>query len=191
MEAKKFIDIGKVIQEKAPKVKRWLPSFLLAWLKHKLHEDEINKIMYELKDVYGVDFNNGVIQKLGAKVESINAHHIPTSGGIILAANHPLGGLDGMAFVKTIAEVRPDIHFVVNDVLKNLKNYGDVFIGINKIKFTSASSLRTVESVLQTEDAIGFFPAGLVSRKQNGIIQDLFLSISYHLTAIFPMPRII
>jgi putative hemolysin len=140
--------------------------------------------MNNLKDVYGVAYNNGVLEMLGAKIVSVNSHFIPRSGGVILAANHPLGGLDGMAFVKTIAEVRPDIHFVVNDVLKNLKNYGDVFIGINKIKTTSASSLRTIESVLLTEEAIGFFPAGLVSRKQKGKILDLDWKKSFVTQAI-------
>ena len=184
MSEKKFIDVDKVLAEKAPTLKKWLPRFILNWLKRKLHEDEINEVMHELKDTYGVDFNNGCIEKLGAKIISINAHHIPRSGGIILAANHPLGGLDGMAFVKAIAEVRPDIHFVVNDVLKNLKNYGDVFIGINKIRSTSATSLRTIEIVLSTDDAIGFFPAGLVSRKQNGLIRDLEWKKSFVTQAI-------
>ena len=160
MTEKKFIDVDKVLAEKAPSLKKWMPKFVLNWLKRKLHEDDINDIMIDLKDLYGVEFNNKGLEKLGAHIVSVNNHHIPQQGGIILAANHPLGGLDGMAFVKAIAEVRPDINFVVNDVLKNLKNYGDVFIGINKIKTTSATSLRTIESVLMTEEAIGFFPAG-------------------------------
>ena len=184
MKEKKFIDVDKVLREKAPTLKKWLPRFLLNWLKRKLHIDEINETMHNLKDRYGVDFNNGCIDALGANVISINSHFIPKEGGIILAANHPLGGLDGMAFVKAIAEVRPDIHFVVNDVLKNLKNYGDVFIGINKIKSTSHTSLRTIESVLVTDEAVGFFPAGLVSRKQKGLIRDLEWKKSFVTQAI-------
>ncbi|MCX6296281.1 MAG: 1-acyl-sn-glycerol-3-phosphate acyltransferase [Bacteroidetes bacterium] len=184
MTPNKFIDVDKVLTEKAPSIKKWMPRIVLNWLKRKLHEDDINVIMHEIKDIYGVEFNNKGLEKLGAKIESTNSHFIPKDGGIILAANHPLGGLDGMAFVKTIAEVRPDIHFVVNDVLKNLKNYGDVFIGINKIKTTSATSLRTIESVLLTEEAIGFFPAGLVSRKQKGVIMDLDWKKSFVTQAI-------
>ncbi len=191
MSEKKFIDVGKVLEEKAPSLKKWMPKFIFNWLKRKLHEDDINSIMHDLKEVYGVDFNNKGLERLGAKIQSINAHHIPKTGGIILAANHPLGGLDGMAFVKTIAEVRPDIHFVVNDVLKNLKNYGDVFIGINKIKSTSASSLRTIESVLLTDEAIGFFPAGLVSRKQGALIKDLEWKKSFVTQAIDHQRQII
>lgn len=184
MPETKFIDVDKIFAEKAPGLKKWLPKFIMRWLKKKLHEEEINKIMFDLKDAKGVAFNNMGLDKLGAKIISINSHHIPKQGGIILAANHPLGGLDGMAFVKTIAEVRPDIHFVVNDVLKNLKNYGDVFIGINKIKTTSSNSLRTIESVLSSDDAVGFFPAGLVSRKQNGEIIDLDWKKSFVTQAI-------
>ena len=184
MPETKFIDVDKIFAEKAPGLKKWLPKFIMRWLKKKLHEEEINKIMFDLKDVKGIAFNNMGLDKLGAKIISINSHHIPKQGGIILAANHPLGGLDGMAFVKTIAEVRPDIHFVVNDVLKNLKNYGDVFIGINKIKTTSSNSLRTIESVLSSDDAVGFFPAGLVSRKQNGEIIDLDWKKSFVTQAI-------
>ncbi len=184
MPETKFIDVDKIFAEKAPGLKKWLPKFIMRWLKKKLHEEEINKIMFDLKDARGVEFNNMGLDKLGAKIIGINSHHIPKQGGIILAANHPLGGLDGMAFVKTIAEVRPDIHFVVNDVLKNLKNYGDVFIGINKIKTTSSNSLRTIESVLSSDDAVGFFPAGLVSRKQNGEIIDLDWKKSFVTQAI-------
>ena len=184
MPETKFIDVDKIFAEKAPSLKKWLPKFIMRWLKRKLHEEEINKIMFDLKDARGVEFNNMGLDKLGAKIIGINSHHIPKQGGIILAANHPLGGLDGMAFVKTIAEVRPDIHFVVNDVLKNLKNYGDVFIGINKIKTTSSNSLRTIESVLSSDDAVGFFPAGLVSRKQNGVIMDLDWKKSFVTQAI-------
>lgn len=184
MPENKFIDIEKIIRDKAPTLKKWLPRIIINWLKRKLHEEEINHTMHKLKDRYGIDFNNGCIDMLGADVVSVNSHLIPKSGGVIFAANHPLGGLDGMAFVKAIGEVRPDIHFVVNDVLKNLKNYGDVFIGINKIKSTSPTSLRTIESVLVTDEAVGFFPAGLVSRKQDGLIRDLEWKKSFVTQAI-------
>jgi putative hemolysin len=184
MEENKFIDVAKVLKEKAPGLNKWLPKFAKSYLRRKLHEDEINVIMHQLKDVYGLDFNNQGLDKLGAKTEAINTHHIPKDGGIIFASNHPLGGLDGMAFVRAIGEVRPDIHFVVNDVLKNLKNYGDVFIGVNKVKSASRSSLRSIEEVLKTEDAVGFFPAGLVSRRQDGVIMDLQWKKSFVTQAI-------
>ena len=173
MSEKKFIDISQILADKAPGLKKWLPGFMLNWLKRKLHEDDINKIMTTLKDDRELEFNRRGLEELGVKVESVNVHNLPTTGGIIVAANHPLGGLDGMALVKSVGDVRPKVRFFVNDVLKNLKNYGDIFVGVNKVGSTSTSSLRMLETVLLSDDAIVFFPAGLVSRKQNGLIRDL------------------
>lgn len=184
MSHKKFIDIDKVLKEKAPALNKWLPSIMINWLKRKLHEEEINVIMHELKDVYGLDFNAQGLGKLGANIQSVNPHHVPTTGGIIVAANHPLGGLDGMALIKSVGELRSDVRFFVNDVLLSLKNYGDVFVGINKLGSTSARSLRTMEDVLLSDDAVLFFPAGLVSRKINGKIVDLEWKKSFVTQAI-------
>ncbi|MES2592584.1 MAG: 1-acyl-sn-glycerol-3-phosphate acyltransferase [Bacteroidota bacterium] len=184
MKEKKFIDVSKVIGEKAPTLKKWMPKFVLVWLKHKLHEDEINQLMHELKDEYGLAFNKKGLEKFGANIETVNSHHLPQTGGIIIAANHPLGGLDGMALIKAVGDVRQDVRFVVNDVLDNLKNYGDVFVGVNKISSTSARSLRVMENILISNDAVIFFPAGLVSRKQKMGIRDLTWKKSFVTQAI-------
>jgi putative hemolysin len=184
MKDKKFIDVSKVIAEKAPTLKKWMPKFVLVWLKRKLHEDEINQLMHELKDEYGLEFNKKGLEKFGVKIETLNEANVPKKGGIIIAANHPLGGLDGMALIKAVGDIRKDVRFVVNDVLDNLKNYGDVFVGVNKISSTSARSLRVMENILISEDAVIFFPAGLVSRKQKGQINDLVWKKSFVTQAI-------
>ncbi len=181
---KKFIDVEKVLEDKAPTLKKWLPRFVLNWLKRKLHEEEINRIMNEIQQFHGLEYNSKGLEKLGAKIVAVNTSQVPEKGGIIVVANHPLGGLDGMALVKVMGDIRKDVRFVVNDVLKNLKNYGEVFIGVNKVRSTSAESLRNVENALATEEAILFFPAGLVSRKQNGKIRDLEWKKSFVTQAI-------
>ena len=184
MAEKKFIDIEKVLREKAYKLYRWLPRFAINWLKRKLHEQEINEAMVKLKDDKGLDFNRKALDILGAKVESINGHLIPTEGNITVAANHPLGGLDGMALIKAVGEVRPDVHFFVNDILKNITNYGDVFIAVNKLGAASAGSLRTMEEIFRQGGAVLIFPAGLVSRKQNKLVRDLSWKKSFVTQAI-------
>lgn len=173
MESKQFIDIENLIKEKSPKVYRWLPGFAIRWLKKTLHENDINRAMRELKDYRGLEFNEKAIEFVGAKVESVNSHFIPQTGNVTIAANHPLGGLDGMALIKAVGERRPDVHFFVNDILKNLTNYGDVFIAVNKLGSSSAGSLRTMEEIFRKGGAVIIFPAGLVSRKLDGVVRDL------------------
>lgn len=173
MENTKFIDIEKILKEKAYKLYRWLPRFAINWLKKKLHEDDINDAMVHLKDDVGLVFNSRGLERLGAKVESLHSELVPKTGSIVIVSNHPLGGLDGMALIKAVGDVRPDVHFLVNDVLKNLKNYGDIYVAVNKLGATSAKHLRVMEQVFRTESALLVFPAGLVSRKQNGVVRDL------------------
>lgn len=173
MENQKFIDVEKILKEKAYKLYRWLPRFAINWVKKKLHEDDINATMLHLGDKQGLDFNAEGLKKIGAKVESVNAHYVPKTGKVTIASNHPLGGLDGMALIKAVGEIRPDVRFFVNDVLKNLKNYGEIFVAVNKLGSASASSLRVMEEVFRSDTAVLIFPSGLVSRKQNGLIRDL------------------
>lgn len=184
MENEKFIDIEKILKEKAFNLYKWLPRFAINWLKKTLHEEDINKTMEALKDEVGLEFNRKGLIKLGAKVESIHAELVPVTGSIVIVSNHPLGGLDGMALIKAVGEVRPDVHFLVNDVLKNIKNYGDIYVAVNKLGATSAKYLRVIEEVFRTESALLLFPAGLVSRKQNGLVRDLVWKKSYVTQAI-------
>lgn len=184
MSDKKFIDVDKIIREKAPGLRKWLPGLIIRWLKRKLHENEINEFMRVNKDVHGLAFNKAALDTLGANIEVKNKHHVPLSGGVIVAANHPLGGLDGMALINAVGDIRKDVRFLVNDVLLSLKNYGDVFVGINKVGSISTKSLRSMEDVMLTEDAILFFPAGLVSRQIQGKIMDLEWKKSFVTQAI-------
>lgn len=184
MEQKKFVDVEKILKEKAYKLYRWLPGFAIGWLKRKLHEGEINAAMVKLHNDKGLDFNRKALEILEAKVESVNPHLIPTTGNVTIAANHPLGGLDGMALIKAVGDVRNDVHFFVNDVLKNISNYGDVFIAVNKLGAASAGSLRTMEEIFRLGGAVLIFPSGLVSRKIDGHVKDLSWKKSFITQAI-------
>jgi len=185
LEKKKFIDIENILKEKAAGLYRWLPRFAISWLKKKLHEDEINSVMEELKDEHGLKFNKGVLRLLGAKVEAVHPEYIPATGNIILVSNHPLGGLDGMALIKVVGDVRTDVHFLVNDILTNIPNFGDVFVAVNKLGASSASALRVMQETFREGGAVLVFPAGLVSRRQkNGLIRDLSWKKSFVTQAI-------
>ncbi|MBK9283100.1 MAG: 1-acyl-sn-glycerol-3-phosphate acyltransferase [Sphingobacteriaceae bacterium] len=173
MEVKKYIDVEKVLMTKAPTLYKILPRFAINWLKRKLHEDDINKGMIYLEQFHELEFNTEVLKFLDVKLEVSGHENLPLKGGVIVAANHPLGGLDGMALIKAIGDKRNDVRFIVNDILKNIKNYGDVFVGVNKVGGQSRNSLQFVEQIYATESAILVFPAGLVSRKFKEGIRDL------------------
>ena len=48
--ADKFIDIDNLLKEKSPKLKKWIPSFVVRYLKRVLHQNEINQILIDNKN---------------------------------------------------------------------------------------------------------------------------------------------
>ncbi len=169
----KFIDIEKVIKSKNPKLLKWLPKFLLNYLKRTLHQDEINNILIENKDLFDYDFARDIIKRFNVKVTAYGLENIPKTGGYIFASNHPLGGIDALAIVTVMEPYRKDMQFVVNDILLHLKNLSGLFVGVNKHGTNSKDSLNKVGDLFASDKAIFVFPAGLVSRKKKGEIADL------------------
>jgi len=104
MESKqKFIDIEKVIGEKNPTLMKFLPRFIINYIEKKVHQEYINSGIEQNRDVYEHDFNEAALNYMGAIVTCEGTEHIPSDGGVIIVANHPLGGLDGMALIKAVS----------------------------------------------------------------------------------------
>lgn len=169
----KFIDVEKLIASKNPRLLKRLPKFILNYLKKILHQEEINSILKENKELYGADFCIDIINRFDIKVECHGIENIPKTGGVIFASNHPLGGMDAMAIVKEVSLIRGDIQFIVNDLLMNLENLKGLFVGVDKHGPNAKESLQKVNDLFASEKAIFLFPAGLVSRKKKKKVRDL------------------
>lgn len=185
MREEKFVDIEKIIASKNPRLLKWMPGFMLRYIKRILHEDEVNAFMKENGELRDLHFVRKVLDEFNTKVVTQGLDNIPEHGGFILAANHPLGGFDGMALMHAVGQKRKDIRFLVNDILLSFGTMDHLFVPVNK--HGSQTALAKIEEAYQSEHAVLIFPAGLVSRKVEGKIQDLewkksFISkaIQYH-----------
>lgn len=169
---KNFIDIEKVFSEKNPKLAGLIPGFIFSYLKRVIHQEEINDTIYTHRDKFGLAFLNEILDRFGVEVVTIGLENVSEKGRYLLASNHPLGGLDGMALMREIGKVRKDFLFPVNDLLMNLPNLKELFIPINK-HGSNAENIRIFNETFASDHLLLYFPAGLVSRKQNGKIVDL------------------
>ncbi|MFN8153929.1 MAG: 1-acyl-sn-glycerol-3-phosphate acyltransferase [Bacteroidia bacterium] len=170
---KKFIDVEEVIRSKNPALVKWLPGFALRYIKRIIHEDHINAFLAINGEKKSFDFVDAIINEFGVKVTVEGFENLPAEGGCIVASNHPIGGLDGIALIQATAKKRKDLKFIVNDLLMNIKNLEDVFVGVNKHGKNTAQVLDQIDTYYAGEGVVIIFPAGLVSRKQNGVIRDL------------------
>jgi putative hemolysin len=169
----KFIDIKEVIRNKNPKLLKILPVFVVAFMQRLIHQDEVNRIIYESRNRYGLDFVRGVLENMNVTYSISGLENIPKDGRYIFASNHPLGGFDGLVLMDAIGGVFPSIRFIVNDILLNLKNFHPIFVPVNKHGRQSAEYARKIDETYSGDYQVLNFPAGLCSRKIKGRITDL------------------
>ena len=169
----KIIDIDKAFADKNPQLFKMLPKFILNWIKKIIHQDDINQHLAENIKLDGMQYSAAAVERLGAKRLSRGIENIPKTGGVIIASNHPLGGVDGMALIAEVAKVRQDIKFIVNDLLMQFPQFEDVFIPVNKLGTNTKTNLERIERYYSEGRCMIIFPAGLCSRKQGGQILDL------------------
>jgi putative hemolysin len=179
----KFIDVHNLIKSKNPKLAKWLPGFILRYLRKILHENEVNTFISNNKDVRDIEFCSNVVKYLNMDVQIVNKEKIPQTGKIVIAMNHPLGGMDAMTLVHCLKGHREDLKFIVNDILLNLKSLQRIFVGVDKHGKNGLSTKKQLENLFQLDEAICVFPAGLVSREIGGEVMDLewkksFISLS-------------
>ncbi|SMO54156.1 hypothetical protein SAMN06265379_102374 [Saccharicrinis carchari] len=169
----KTIDIEKVFQEKNPALLKWIPGFILSYLKRVIHQDSLNRMLNIDPNAYNVDFGKICTAHFGVKSQSIGLDKIPLDGRYLFVSNHPLGGLDGIIFMNEVGRIFDNIKFPVNDILLQIGRFNDIFVPINKHGGHSRKAAELIENAFASEAQMLYFPAGLVSRKQKGGIKDL------------------
>jgi putative hemolysin len=118
------------------------------------------------------DFGTRALAALSvsADVPSEHVHHIPSSGAIVVVANHPLGAIDGLLLISLLSRVRSDIKLLGNSVLRYvpaLRPYllqVDVFGGARSAG-RNGIALRQAMRWLDRGGCLVVFPAGEVAHQ--------------------------
>lgn len=167
------IDVSKLIEDKNPALHKKLPRFVISYLERIIHQKEINTFLSKNGHLKNYEFCEAVIDYLNIQIDFNGIERIPEHGPVILVLNHPLGGVDGVAFIAAMKQHRPDLVFLVNDLLLNITPLSDMFVGVNKHGKNRSETRDTIATMFNSDKAVCIFPAGLVSRKQQGEIKDL------------------
>lgn len=187
----KVIDIDKILKSKMGNKARYVPGFLIRWLKRIVHEDQVNAFLWEHRNQEGTEWLEECVKYLDMTINIEGKENLPAKDDgklYTFVSNHPLGGEDGVALGAIIGRHYDGrFRYLVNDLLLNLPGLRPVSIGINKTGRQSRDFPRMVEAGFQSDNHMLMFPAGLNSRKINGRIHDLpwkktFItkSVEYH-----------
>ena len=175
--SEKTIDIEKVLKDKMGAKAKFVPGFLVRWLKRIVHQDEINAFLWESRDKTGVEWLEACVRYLDIKLEIEGKENLPAADDKRLytfVSNHPLGGQDGVALGAVIGRhFDGRFRYLVNDLLMNLPGLAPLCIPINKTGSQSRNFPAMVKAGFESNNHMLMFPAGLCSRRHNGLIRDI------------------
>ncbi len=173
----KTIDIEKILRSKMGDRARLVPKPLVSWLRHIIHQDEVNKFLWDSRDLTGVDWLEACMRYLDTTLDVVGMENLPAKDGgrlYTFVSNHPLGGEDGVALGALIGRHYDGrFRYLVNDLLMNLPGLAPLCIPINKTGAQSRRFPEMVEHGFRSDYHMLMFPAGLCSRRRNGVIRDL------------------
>lgn len=165
-----MISIETVVSERFPDLETKRPLFrktLIRFLRFLCHEREFKQFETDYPHLEGFDFVEQVLKRFefSYRVKDSELARIPSSGRVVIIANHPIGSLDGLALLKMVGEIRPDVRVVANELLYALKPLRSLLLPVDNLTNRSRKQqLKMLKSFLDEEGAIIIFPAGEVSR---------------------------
>ena len=143
------------------------------FLMYILRFNKLNKVYSEIAQKQGVDFIDELIKALGFNIEfdERELKRIPKEGPLIIVANHPLGGLDGLLLIKYLSMVRKDVKVLANFLLKKIEPVSEYFLDENPFEDEQGrgnfAGLKEAVTHLKSDGVLCLFPAIDVSTKDS------------------------
>jgi putative hemolysin len=143
-------------------------EFFTRFLMYVFRFQKLNDLYTTIYQKSGIEFIDAMIEILQLKIgyDNRELRRIPEKGPVIVVANHPLGGLDGLLLIKLVSEVRKDLKIVAGPLLKKIEPVADFFIETNPFenhisgKDTTFSGLKEAVQQLKNGGVLCIFPAG-------------------------------
>ena len=173
----KTIDIDSILKGKMGAKAKFVPRFLVNWLIRIAHQDEVNAFLWDNRDKVGVEWLEACVKYLDMTLEVEGKENLPAPDDKKLytfVSNHPLGGEDGVALGAIIGRHYDGrFRYLVNDLLMNLPGLAPLCIPINKTGRQGRNFPAMVKAGFESDNHMLMFPAGLCSRRHNGVIRDI------------------
>jgi putative hemolysin len=155
---------------------RRVARVLVRLLSLLFYEQRFRRFEEDYPHLRGFDFVEQVLRSFDfhLRLRDSERSRIPSSGRVIIVANHPIGSLDGLALLHLVRGLRPDVKVVANELLTAIAPLHDVLLPVVNMGRgrSRREHLRKIRAHLAEERALIIFPAGEVSRLAPSGIRD-------------------
>lgn len=168
----KHIDLAKSIKESDSDFLKKFPGFIVRWLEKIIKQDELNYVIEKYKDLEGADFHRAIIKEFNITLEVEGLENLPENGKCFFVSNHPFGIVDGLILTKTVIEKYGTFKAIGNESFQFVPNLRPYIALVNPYGMSSKTYVTELEKIYQSDVPITHFPAGIVSRRYDGKVQD-------------------
>ena len=132
----------------------------------------LNAIYEEIQSWQNDDrhFSSKVLTAMGIEVDVVQEQleRIPKEGPVVVVANHPFGGIEGLILCALLRKIRPDAKLLANELLAMIPDLRDAFFFVDAFESKAAIARNlgpTRKAMRWVRDGhlLGAFPAGEVS----------------------------
>lgn len=144
--------------------------------------DKLNHVYYSTAEQVEptMHFADRVLETMAVEYDLTDEEieRIPRSGPVVVVANHPFGGLEGLILGSLLKSVRSDVKLMANFLLERIPDLRDFFIFVDPFGRASSAKvnmkpLKETMAWLRSGGALGVFPAGEVSHidfRKGGVV---------------------
>lgn len=121
-----------------------------------------------------IEFMHEALARIGTqyRVDHGCVEDVPSQGPVLIVANHPFGGIEGIILASLVSQVREDVKVLANELLKRIPELDELFIGVDvfggeQAKSTNRRAIKEANQHLKDGGVLIVFPAGEVSAWQS------------------------
>ena len=156
-------------------LRKYFSRPVIGLLRAILHEKEFVAFAEKHPGISGFDFVDKSLEYLDFSyyIDAKELARIPTAGRVVLISNHPVGSLDGLAFLQLVHGIRPDVKILANQILGKLGPLAPMLLMVDNMGGSTARlQFKAIKKHLSQEGAVIVFPSGVVSRWSRKGIKD-------------------
>lgn len=167
-----LLDINKIL---GPKLVKKLPRFAINFLKRRIHQDDINRLILTTEHYHGVGFFKEALDYVGITYRIRGKENLDMQKRYLFVCNHPLGGPEALIIGSVFSEIFGEGFKVpVNHILANLKPLSEFFVPVRVYSSRQSRELGDqIADMFKSDSQVLVFPAGLCARKIKGKVTEM------------------
>jgi putative hemolysin len=122
--------------------------------------------------IKGVAFTDRMVEELNLKLDIEGVENLPENGRCFFVANHLYGILDGLILANIVGNKYGRFMAITNDAFNLIPQLDEMVTSVNVYGKSAKKHVVELDKIYKSDVPINHFPAGEVSRKYNGKVED-------------------